>query len=995
MRKIFILILLLFSQCSIISINNTSSKILQLDKDAQKLYPRVEKFLNYCKTNQYPVETIPQVQIENIIVNKKDQNIDIHFNRFFSNIPFRYNNVNKIYKVMEKFLGRKYKNYNINIYTLNTPIEQLIPNFFRSDKSCYDYSRISGKEKDRIPLVRNISNPTIPSKGLYNRNIAIGYSHGWYYNINADRWEWQRPRLFQTVEDLLPLSYSIQYIIPMLENAGANVFTPRERDWQKNEVIVDNNYTSHGKIIKNSSNPENKWQEYKDGGFSNIKSIYNTGENPFASGTTLEILSDSIESARIEYIPEIPEDGFYGVYISYAKKDSNITDAHYTVSHLGGKTEFLINQSIGGSTWTYLGRFKFKKGMNSEFGKVVLTNKSQNIGMSITSDAIRFGGGMGNIARNGNTSKRSRFLEGSRYNLQYNGMPDTLVYSLSENKNDYKDEYKGRGEWVNYLKGAPFGPNRDRNVEGLQIPIDLYLSFHTDAGIRPKDEVVGTLAIYSIEDYDSALTFPDGVSRLANRDIADIIQTELVDDIRKKHNPDWQRRALYNRQYSEAFTPNVPTVLIELLSHQNFTDMQYAQDPEFMFDTGRSFYKGILKFLSIQHETEYVVQPLPVDHFYAVFNDSTCIKLSWQPVIDKLEVTATPDQYIVYSRKNNGDFDNGVLVDSTEYIYKNIEYGIIYSFKIIAVNKGGKSFPSEILSVCKISDKEPVLIVNGFDRVSIPAVINKNGIKGFFNQKDEGISYLRNFNYTGLQMNYKPDSPWETNDRPGWGASFGTYETKVIPGNTYDYPKIHGEAIKNAGYSFVSSSDEVIMDKTLDISDYQIVDLILGKEKASKPKFKAFTPYLRNVITSYCNSGGRLMISGSYIGTDLFDDEKDSLDIKFAHEILKMELATSNAVNSGGFFVTDLNLGLKNNEYNFYNNINNIVYSAGTPDAINPYNKEADTILRYSENHFSAAIGYRNNYSLVLLGFPFETICTIEDQNSIMKSLLNYLEKIP
>lgn len=32
----------------------------------------------------------------------------------------------------------------------------------------------------------------------------------------------------------------IPYLIPMLENAGANVFTPRERDTQKQEVIVDN-----------------------------------------------------------------------------------------------------------------------------------------------------------------------------------------------------------------------------------------------------------------------------------------------------------------------------------------------------------------------------------------------------------------------------------------------------------------------------------------------------------------------------------------------------------------------------------------------------------------------------------------------------------------------------------------------------------------------------------------------------------------------------------
>lgn len=32
----------------------------------------------------------------------------------------------------------------------------------------------------------------------------------------------------------------------MLENAGAVVFTPRERDWQRHEVIVDNNTCTKG-----------------------------------------------------------------------------------------------------------------------------------------------------------------------------------------------------------------------------------------------------------------------------------------------------------------------------------------------------------------------------------------------------------------------------------------------------------------------------------------------------------------------------------------------------------------------------------------------------------------------------------------------------------------------------------------------------------------------------------------------------------------------------
>ena len=34
----------------------------------------------------------------------------------------------------------------------------------------------------------------------------------------------------------------------MLENAGAIVYTPRERDWQRNEVIVDNDTHPQGCI---------------------------------------------------------------------------------------------------------------------------------------------------------------------------------------------------------------------------------------------------------------------------------------------------------------------------------------------------------------------------------------------------------------------------------------------------------------------------------------------------------------------------------------------------------------------------------------------------------------------------------------------------------------------------------------------------------------------------------------------------------------------------
>ena len=67
-------------------------------------------------------------------------------------------------------------------------------------------------------------------------------------------------------------------------------------------------------------------------------------------------------TSRVVYSPEIPESGEYAVYVSYVRNDENVTDAHYTVYHSGGKTEFLVNQTIGGGTWIYLGTFPVRKG---------------------------------------------------------------------------------------------------------------------------------------------------------------------------------------------------------------------------------------------------------------------------------------------------------------------------------------------------------------------------------------------------------------------------------------------------------------------------------------------------------------------------------------------------------------------------------------------------------------------------------------------------------
>ena len=86
------------------------------------------------------------------------------------------------------------------------------------------------------------------TRGLEGRHIALWQSHGKYYYINdKDKWGWQRLRLFCTTEDQFTQSFNLP--LPPAharECSGANVFTPRERDTQKQEVIVDNDGSLSG-----------------------------------------------------------------------------------------------------------------------------------------------------------------------------------------------------------------------------------------------------------------------------------------------------------------------------------------------------------------------------------------------------------------------------------------------------------------------------------------------------------------------------------------------------------------------------------------------------------------------------------------------------------------------------------------------------------------------------------------------------------------------------
>jgi hypothetical protein len=823
---------------------------------------------------------------------------------------------------------------------------------------------------------------------MYNMNIALWHSHGWYYEPTLNRWEWQRARLFQTVEDIYPLSYTLPFLVPMLENAGANVFIPRERDWQIHEVLVDNNGSTGNSLYVAGEYLE---ESEDHTGFAIGNPPY-VDENPFRLGSYQSMLSDRKASEMIQWIPEMPEAGEYAVYISYNASAANADDVLYRVYHLGGVSEFRINQQMGGGTWVYLGKFRFAQGLHPSQGRVVLSNQGSKRGEKITADAVKFGGGMGNISRNGLTGQRPRYQEGARYYLQYAGMPDTLVWKLNE-ANDYNDDYQSRGEWVNYLVGAPSGPLLNRKAKGLGIPVDLSFAFHTDAGITRNDTVIGTLGIYSTT-HDRG-RFPAGLSRMASRDLTDLIQTQIVEDLRMVYDPAWTRRGLWDKGYSEAFRPNVPSMLLELFSHQNFLDMRFGQEPMFRFHVSRAIYKGMLRFLSSQYGTPYIVQPLPVDHFRTELLPLGGMRLSWKPTTDPLEPTAGAESYLVYTRIDGGGFDNGTPVEGTEYILENPEPGAIYSFKVSALNRGGESFPSEVLSACIIPGAEECIgIISAFDRTSAPAWFEGETHAGFMNMVDQGVPWGLDLHTVGDQFDYMKASPWLDDDSPGHGASYADLEGQVIPGNSFDFPYTHGLSIRSAGYSFVSFSDEAVIDDSINLSVYGLVDYLAGEEKSTfLPKNDSVIHYqvwpgaMLKALESYLKGGGRLFISGAHIASDMHQNQQDTL----IGNLFKFRWRTSNASRLGNFYSMDPEFAPVLEQYQFNTRVDPVLYTVEGADALEPIDSTAITLFRYSENNMSAGVAYRGDYGVLSLGFPFECITDEEMRDKIMKLSINYL----
>ncbi|MCM1005831.1 MAG: xanthan lyase [Prevotella sp.] len=1020
--------------------------------------------VNNAVLNWVPANLNPGgLRVNLVKPDERNHNIQVKLNDNFTYLPVTNEFINDLQSTVRHSLPDSLKNYRPLLMVGNKSLSYYIS---KIDKLPVQYRKPT-------PFVREIDPDGKYAKGMNGDILAMWHSHGRYYKNGS--WQWQRPMLFETVEDVYTMSYVLPYIVPMIENAGGYVMLPRERDTNPNEVIVDNDLNEGGEIYSQpyyrETNGTQHWENGEGDGFIYDLEHFRDTENPFEVGTYRQTATiNSGKPSVAAWYADIPADGEYAVYVSYKSLPNSTTDARYTVHYSGGIKDFLVNQSMGGGTWIYLGTFPLRKGFSDQIPIVSLTNESKSAaGKILTADAVKIGGGMGNIERSpsradvaydpstpesgyapqetvqedeecddeedeevdeenedeGNdeevedalpqntgeesvdqeetqeptkhapapkkgaapvfrTSGLPRYLEGARYWLHWAGIPEE-VYSPYHGRDDYKDDYTGRALWVNYLAG---GSRVLPDEPGLKIPVDAAFALHSDAGRRSDGSTVGTLGIYYTQ---GGINYEDGTPRINSRMLTDYVMRQITSDIRNTYNSSWTRRSMWDKSYVEARVPEVPTTLIELLSHQNFGDMQYGLDPNFRFLVSRAIYKAIARFMAERKDRDVVIQPLPVQEFAITRNGKGHFKLHWKPTPDPLEPTANPKEYTIYERRGSElGFHKIGTTSSTHYNVK-VKDNEIYSFRIVAVNEGGKSFPSETLS-CREAPNggKPVLIVNGFTRVSGPGIVNEGGRLGFDSENDFGVPYIRDISFAGHQRNFSRSSS-------ELGRSDSNYISTIIAGNTFNYPYVHGYSISNAGYGFVSCSVQAVEKGEVNLRDYDVVDLILGKQKESKTgngqsgwNYKTFPEALQKKIRTFVHHGGDLLVTGEYVASDLYSTRSSQADRDFATQILGVTLSEVEKVRSPRIQPADdaRKGGFANRSYSYNNTLNEDMYIVESPDMLQPIG-EGEILFDFDGNTGAAGIQRRDGKSTtIVMSIPFESITNVDFRNALMKEIL-------
>lgn len=656
--------------------------------------------------------------------------------------------------------------------------------------------------KPQVPMVEETFSPmgvphapaqgtAQPNGGLSDASIFLGPSHGWYYSSNLGRWATQRfdTSNYQIVEDLNSGESVLQYLHQYLWNAGARTYTTRERDLNTNMVIVTQGgagYSQTGSWVTES----------------NVEAY--DGKHRYTATVT------GAPTATARFTPNIPEAGYYAVYVWYQPvlSGSTTVDARITTHHTGDSTLWVQNQNRDGNTWKYIGSYYFENGVNPETGSVVIDNKSSVGGRRVVAGAVRFGGGMGDVKdeTSGTVSGKPRWEESGRYYAGFMGKTDWANFGT----------VNAMPRWVAW-EHEPWEQGKS-----------VYLSWHTNAAGGTGTETFSHV---------------DPVAK--SNELRDLVQDQVIRDIRAAWKPTWVDRGGKVRDLGELNkinNPKTPAALIEMAFHDREEDVRYLLDPQFRRDSARAIYKGLVQFY-VQHLPEFnnaTYLPEPPRNFRVSAQADGSVQLAWIAPEFSSGTTGlyghAATGYRVYRSKNGYGFDNGTAVSGTSSTLSGFVPGELVFLRVAATNAGGESFPTSTLAVrIPGENSKKVLLVNGFTR------------------NDRFMNLLEDDTQVPGQV------------QRGYVGNLNTYNYSVPHAQAIAaYPELVG----------IESAESVtVEDGSVSLADYDAVIWMAGLQAQvndiGSEQMPAFSDLMRIRIAQYTNQGGQLFVSGAQVGSDL------------------------------------------------------------------------------------------------------------------------------
>ena len=774
---------------------------------------------------------------------------------------------------------------------------------------------------------------------LSHRNVYVSQGHGFTWTVTEwwERWATQRGNTWGIVEDFVNAEAINQYLVRYLRNAGATVFTVREADMQPRWVIVDDgdgqDHPANGTYAESGD-----FATSTAPGYANFQAPYPSGVNPMTLGASRYAYTTAQPTALASWTPAIPAAGDYAVYVSYAASPNRSRNAHYVVRHAGGETPYFVDQTVHGSTWFLLGTHYFHEGYDPATASVTLHSDSdEKIGETVVSaDAVRFGGGLGVIARgtgtgiaDGPTSGRPRWEECSRYAAQFNGAPEE-VYDYSSGDN--KDDVGTRSRYAAWQHEA----GEDA----------VFVSWHTNA---PNPGVGTSTYVYGPNEPngDYIFTGTEGSDVLA-----EFLHNEIVQDIRNGYDEGWTDRGIRSAWFGElnpSHNDEMPAALVEVAFHDTESDCLKLQDPGFRQLTARAFYQAIVRYFAWQDGIEPLFLPEPPAGIAIETTGAGTARLSWLPSpVDDLELGGHAAQsYRVYGSLNGRAFDDGVDVGNVlSWDVSFLEPQVTYYFRVSAANDGGESFTTPVVAVRQDAfGQKGALVVGAFDRLDRHAQITEDL------------------------------APWDLD----------VVNRMFLPRmNRYDYIIEHGAALAANMMPFDSAWHHAQLPLDLLLS-YSLIDWACGEEST---ELESLSTTEQELLAAVLQQGGRILVSGAEIGWDLVEQgtafDQASFSSLFQAQYLADDAESYSVVLPSGlsFTIDDGTLG---------------TYDVDYPDVIGPIG-QATAIGHYDgDPALPAGTAYRltNGAGAVLLGFPLEAVQPAGARSALLEELLELLEVLP